>query len=267
MQLKKAIEKKLCEYDEIIMQAEKQLAELPKGSIRVSISEGRTQYYMRTAEDLVKRHYNGQYLSRKKKEMIPALCSRRYWQEVYEVVRKQQESLKRFVSGYDMDAVKNIYLTLPESIAKHIQPLDLSDDQYIESWLADEYEKKPFAEGTSEIYSDHGERVRSKSEKIIADMLAANNIPYKYEKPLRLHGGAVIHPDFTLLSVVQRKEYYLEHLGLMDDPQYAAKAVQRIYDYGKNGIFPGQKLLLSFETSRKVLDVRLLQKMIFSVLK
>ena len=97
-------------------------------------------------------------------------------------------------------------------------------------------------------------------------MLANTGIPYKYEKPLILQGGRMIHPDFTLLSIPQRREYYLEHFGMMDDSQYASNAVQRILDYEKSCIFPGQKLLLSYETSRKSLDVRLLQKVIQSIL-
>ena len=55
-------------------------------------------------------------------------------------------------------------------------------------WRREEYRGKEFKEGDPVVYSDRGERVRSKSEKILADYLYHHNIPYKYEKPLQLSG-------------------------------------------------------------------------------
>ena len=52
----------------------------------------------------------------------------------------------------------------------------------------------------TEYYTIKGERVRSKSEKIIADELYRYQIPYKYEFPLTLatHNRNIqLYPDFT----------------------------------------------------------------------
>ena len=49
----------------------------------------------------------------------------------------------------------------------------ISDDEYIKMWEAVEYERKAFAEDGAEIITERGERVRAKSEKIIADKLYA----------------------------------------------------------------------------------------------
>ncbi|MEE3440399.1 MAG: hypothetical protein VZR07_10670, partial [Ruminococcus sp.] len=48
--------------------------------------------------------------------------------------------------------------------------------------------------------TQRGEIVRSKSEVIIADALYYANIPYHYEKPIKV-GDRVIYPDFTVLNV------------------------------------------------------------------
>ena len=61
-------------------------------------------------------------------------------------------------------------------------------DQILQAWLSEKYEGKQFREGEPVILTDRGERVRSKSEKIIADYLFRKGIPYKYEKPLYLKG-------------------------------------------------------------------------------
>jgi len=47
------------------------------------------------------------------------------------------------------------------------------------------------------------ERVRSKSEKIIADELYRCNIPYKYEMPIQLKSQnkiVTVYPDFTVMN-------------------------------------------------------------------
>ena len=106
------------------------------------------------------------------------------------------------------------------------------------------------------------ERVRSKSEILIANALGRHNVPYKYECPIVLKGMGKIHPDFTALNVKRRKIYYWEHLGKLDDPDYARKNVFRINTYEKNGIFHGENLITTWETSTLPLDVKLVDELI-----
>ena len=56
---------------------------------------------------------------------------------------------------------------------------------------------------TEELVTNNGEIVRSKSEKIIADLLFMLGIPYVYECPLDTPGGT-IYPDFTILDISTR---------------------------------------------------------------
>ena len=93
------------------------------------------------------------------------------------------------------------------------------------------------------------------------------DIPYRYEAPLKINGAGTIHPDFTVLNVRTRKEYYREHLGRMDDPSYAENALQRIALYEKNSIFPGNKLILSFETMTHPINTKNIEKTIEFYLK
>lgn len=41
---------------------------------------------------------------------------------------------------------------------------------------------------------------------------------------------------------------YWEHLGMMDDSEYAEKAIRKISEYQRNNIFPGNQLIISAET-------------------
>ena len=48
----------------------------------------------------------------------------------------------------------------------------------------------------------------------------------------------------------------------MDDPEYARKAIRKIETYEKNGIFPGQKLILIFETLQDGLDMKVVESLV-----
>lgn len=73
--------------------------------------------------------------------------------------------------------------------------------------MSKEYTGKQFREGEPVILTNRGERVRSKSEKIIADCFFRKGIPYKYECPLYLKGLGIIYPDFTILSKKQDRKF------------------------------------------------------------
>ena len=47
----------------------------------------------------------------------------------------------------------------------------------------------------------------------------------------------------------------------MDDPVYARNAVRKIQAYEENDIYPGERLILTFETERNVLDTRMVGKL------
>ena len=115
-------------------------------------------------------------------------------------------------------------------------------------------------EGDPEYYTDRGERVRSKSEVIIANKMYSAGVPYLYECPIVLRDGTLIYPDFTVLNVREKKTMIWEHLGMMDDGSYCQRALDRILSLEREGYFPGKNLILTHETSRRPLDTRLLER-------
>lgn len=63
-----------------------------------------------------------------------------------------------------------------------INPFVPDEEEMLRRWDAIEYPPGYFSDKTPEIYSERGERVRSKSEKIIADKY--NILGFRYmEKP------------------------------------------------------------------------------------
>lgn len=125
-----------------------------------------------------------------------------------------------------------------------------------------EYKGKDFQEGTPVILTEKGERVRSKSEKIMADYFLRHRIPYKYECPLYLKGMGTVYPDFTFLSSKTGEEIYWEHNGRVDVPKYARRMVRKINAYKNNGIYAGEKLILTYETEQTILNTGKIEQLV-----
>lgn len=141
-------------------------------------------------------------------------------------------------------------------------PIVQDEEDFVSEWMAKEYERKPFREGAPEYYSNDSVQMRSKSEVIIAGILEKYGVPYHYEMPLRLEGVGTIYPDFTVLNVKTRTTMYWEHMGMMDNPEYQDKALERIHLYERAGLFPGIELILTHETSTRPLQTRVIERVI-----
>lgn len=151
---------------------------------------------------------------------------------------------------------------MPDRRKQLVSPLFLTDDEYAQKWMNEEATTwNGYSENLS-FYTERGEYVRSKSENIIADKLFLKNIPYKYEITLSLSSGQITHPDFTVLNKRTRKVFYWEHFGMMDNPDYANSAVNKIHEYEKNGYLIGDKFIVTFETQNSPLDTRALDSLI-----
>lgn len=78
--------------------------------------------------------------------------------------------------------------------------------------LSDWYEEGKIHKTLAEVM------VQSKSEVIIANLLFERGIPFKYDVPLYASDGTYYRPDFTIMW--NGKEWYWEHLGMLDKEEY-----------------------------------------------
>ena len=132
---------------------------------------------------------------------------------------------------------------------------------YVENWISTPYEVLQKFEKPTGFYSDNNEQMRSKSEVIIADILDEIEIPFLYEKPLKLKSG-IIHPDFTLLNIKERKEVYWEHFGMMDDIEYRNNAFYKIRQYESSGLYQYDSVIWTFETARNPINTKEVRNMV-----
>lgn len=252
------VEEEVRMLEEIILKAEKSLKTAPEGILRVSKCRGTMQYYKRENEQ----DKNGQYIKKNNRNLACGLAQKEYDMEMLSAAKEQKEKLCGFLKEYMPHQMQDIYYLLSEEHQKLIKPYILSEEQYVKEWESKIYNGKAFGADVPEIYTEKGERVRSKSEKILADKFKLMGIPYHYECPLYLKGYGIVYPDFTLLNKRIRQEYYLEHFGRMDDEIYSENVVAKLETYQKNGIFPGERLLMTFETSKKPLNMKSVEQLI-----
>ena len=89
-----------------------------------------------------------------------------------------------------------------------------------------------------------GDMVRSKSELIIANLLAERGISFEYEMPLLAPDGTMYLPDFSIVH--QGVRWFWEHWGMMSKEAYRDHRETKLAWYDEH--FPG-RLIETFESS------------------
>ena len=257
-QIKNMLESRKKYLQKVKKNKEKALLIAPEGSLRICNHGNRTQYYLRENP----KDFNGIYIREKDVRIAQSLAQKDYNQKVLRAAEKELNAINKYLLNYPTANIEQIYENLHKERQKLIVPLRVSDEQYIKEWEQVEYQGKKFREDTPELFTAKGERVRSKSEVIIADLLNREGIPYRYEFPIYFSEIGKIYPDFTVLNVRLRKEILWEHFGRMDDEEYVEKTVQKIASYERHGIFPGDNLILTYETGRTPLNQKTIARMI-----
>ena len=246
----------------ITRKAKKELEKAPEGTLRLGTSQGCTQYYH--CKDGAPR--NGVYILKKEMELVRALAQKSYNEKLLRYTEKTSKQIGKLLDIYEDDMIEKIFKSIHPKRQGLITPVEPTYEQQVEKWLLISYEGKGFSEGMPVILTNKGIRVRSKSEKILADYFDSIGLAYKYECPLFLNNFGNVYPDFTFLSRKTSKEIYWEHEGMMDNPDYARTAIKKIESYEKNGIFPGENLILSFETSATTINTELMKAMVKKLL-
>lgn len=191
------------------------------GKLRIQRKGNSVQYYHTDSG------HKQTYIPKKNIKLAKNLAQRDYDNKLIQEIGQRQKLLAEFMKEYPQGCLDEVYEDLNEYRKDLIDPIVESDEQYAKIWVNAPYIRKVVGEDVPEIFTENGERVRSKSEKMIADKLKSYGVPYKYEAPLRFGRTCIIHPDFTILNVKKRKQYYYEHFGMMDNPEYAESAIRR----------------------------------------
>lgn len=290
-EIQELLEKKMKDYDKLIEQIENWLRAAPEGKLRIVRKAKTDQYYLRKDP----KNFSGVYLKKCESQLVRNLAQKDYFRKLLPELIMSRRGIKKAAAFYRPDKEISVYETLPETRKKLVSPVSISDEDYAVLWKQKKQQEAELLRGRkasfsvgddlcsgqnkkqnnndgnlqhtvpnqeNAIFTENGEIVRSKSEKIIADKLKLMGVCYLYEPALDLSGYGYVKPDFIVLNIRTRKEYYWEHLGMMEQTEYCEKAIKKIELYEKNGIYPGKQLILTFETNEHMLNIRVLEKLI-----
>ena len=240
----KLSKQRIQELDELIRAKELELKNPPEGQLR-AVQHGNTiQYFVRNSTT----DSNGTYIKKEHIDKAIELAQKEYDEKVLMAAKNEIKLLNKMDTLYS----KMVVETVPDQIARNkmvlVNTVVKSDEDYIKEWQAQKYVINNSYPENLKYVNSKGIRMRSKSELLISSILDEYNIPYLYEKPLRLEEYRMVSPDFTLLDIRNRKEVYLEHLGMLDDIDYMSKNLEKIKAYENSGYYLGKQLLITYET-------------------
>ena len=270
-QLAPLIEKRLADLQKILTAKKKSYEKAPQGRIRISQNGGHPEYYLVTERGSLR----GKYLPHSQETLARQLAQKDYDARLIKLLQNEITALQIYLKQTDQGrAISELYNSLCPARRSLITPVTLTDEQYAASWQEVSWTGRPFSPDAPLLYTASGERVRSKSEVIIADTLFRHNIPYRYEFPITLKrinsddirrdfGNSVtLYPDFLCLNTRTRTEFYWEHFGLMDNPDYLDRTLAKLKDFADIGLFPGKNLLFTMESATCPLSTRNIENLI-----
>ena len=270
-QLAPLLEKRLAELQKLLFTKKKSYEKAPQGRIRISQKGGHPEYYLVTERGSLR----GKYLPHSQKTLARQLAQKDYDARLIKLLQKEISALQNYMKQTSNGrAIPELYDSLCPARRSLITPAILTNEQYAARWQDISWTGRPFASDAPYICTARGERVRSKSEVIIADTLFRYNIPYRYEFPITLKrinpddirrdfGSSItLYPDFLCLNTRTRTEFYWEHFGLMDSTEYSNNAAGKLRLYTENGILAGRNLIITMETQTEPPSIKALEKLI-----
>ncbi len=252
---KKRLTNLLSKSDDNLLQFDEAIDE----KVNVSSCGEYMQYYIINPKNGVKR-----YAKKVENKYVSKILQYNYESEVNKVIIRNLKCLEQFIKNYDPYAVKNAYEKMCEGRKRLVKPIMEPDSEYIKRWFKEHPGSQNTFPVSTNIYTEREENVRSKSEKIIADLLTKHGIPYAYEATIAMADGSLVYPDFLILNVRERKTIAWEHLGLGEIENYARKNLNKIRDYEEIGYELGDRLILSIEMESGDLDYREVEKKIIN---
>ncbi len=193
----RAIKERITALNKAIMTAEQDKSKFPAGRLRVSETGGYARYYhVEPSGD-----QSGTYITVKNLNLAETLAQKDYNKRFLSRARAELESLDACIHLIPESDSDEIYQTLDPRRRRLVTPYLITDDLYAAQWRSQPYKTNPYMPESKLYDTNNGEKVRSKTEAILADMLLELGIPYRYEQALKLKGRAVRYPDFTLLII------------------------------------------------------------------
>ena len=197
------------------------------------------------------------YIKKSNRDFAKLLARKAFWKHMLSAKEANLEVCRLFLDSFNSDdqIMQEFFDKMPDARALLSNPGSMPKDAW--NWQFEPYAKKTDHLEELKIQTLRGEKVRSKSEALIANLLYMIPLPYQYEREWILL-GEIAHPDFTIRHPKTGILYPLEHFGMMDTPRYKRRALHRIEQFAGTGYYPNINFFVSFETDSDAPDLPLL---------
>lgn len=206
-------------------------------------SDTRTKEYIPVGSHMFRKLINAKYY----RKLLPILEKELKY---YEDFKKRCEPTKKFQV---LDCIPREYQSMLDMPIK-------SPEAILQEWASKTFDSNPYPfADDSTIITRNGERVRSKAEYIIANLLNDMGLSYRYECELVINGRTV-YPDFTIMHPLTGELYYLEYFGMMDNEKYLPSALKKISFYQQTD-FP-ENFIYIFESNLAPMNIQSIRKLL-----
>lgn len=230
----------LRKYKEVRTKARRELRSLLAGNLRVS-NKAKKTYYAQDAIENKKRIRKG---ISKDTTLIYKLARKRYLKIYIKLITQNILALELFLQTTKPPTPDNVWRALPDAY-KHLPHKAFFPKEYRgKMWGKEEYDKSTYRSQELRHTTARGEKVRSKSEALIANLLHRHKLPYRYEQKLHIKNREFV-PDFTIL--VEEDIYYWEHCGLVSEEGYMKSHNWKLLRYAEQGIVPWKNLIVTYD--------------------
>lgn len=229
-----------------VSELERALAKSPEGSLTVLKRGTHRYYYHRTYQD---GRRVSLYIPKSDQIFIKDLSLKHCASAVLPKLRSNLHAADAFIRLHSGMEEADVTSRIRPEILLNCRQLFPDKEALKAEWLSSKGPEAPFYDDPPTVETADGCKVRSKSEAIIYNSLMRHGAVFLYEKALYLDDLPYpVFPDFTIVDVTTMQEIYWEHFGMMDDPDYLMKTLEKISSYNRNGIIPGRSLFCTFES-------------------
>ena len=243
-----------------IRQCRQWLGKAPEGKLRISCSRKSTAFYHNRSN---KGRDEVHLTLANDSPLIQKLAEKDYFRKLIPVAEEELRTVDELLRIEERQTLANVFCTLHPERRKLVIPVEETREEAQRKWIGIPTPPSEPRTGSYFIPTERGEYVRSRNEYLIANALFHAGIPYKYEFPYTAVNDVVLHPDFYVRNINTGQEFFWEHFGMMDNPDYVMKNfLYKINLYQADGIILGKNLIATFSGGKCELDIDTVSKTI-----
>jgi len=249
---KNVLEHTLEELQEELNVLTKELESYPPGRLKVYPYKN---YFKFSLEQETAHGVERKNLKKSERPLVRELLKKEWVMEQSQDLRRKRDSIELYLRQTRSIRKRDIAQSdARKHAAQELFGMEFPEMRAIR-WAEEDFPTNTQNPEDRRIPIANGQRVRSKSEQLIADSLRANQIPFRYECGLEL-GSSTIFPDFTIMHPRTGKIFIWEHFGMIGDLNYRKNTFKKLDRYWSFGYFPSDNLIMTFEDQNHALTPR-----------